>query len=81
MTVAEKSFNKFAKLYQDLIKKTLVENKVKRVNFFSGFFAKKYTHVIVNEDGTIKVFLNSYPQITFNDFLFDFTCLSSDRFK
>ena len=73
MTVAEKSFERFAKLYQDLIKKTLVENKVKRVNFISGSFARKYTHVIVNEDGTIKVFLNSYPQITFNDFLFDFT--------
>lgn len=73
MTVAEKSFERFEKLYQDLIKKTLVENKVKRVNFISGSFSHKYSHVIVNDNGTIKVFLKGTPQITFNDFLFDFT--------
>ena len=73
MNVLDKHFGEVANLYNELIKKVLLINKVKKITFIDGDFSKKYDYATISKNGDIKVFLKGFMYNGFNGFLFDFT--------
>lgn len=72
MNVLDKHFDEMANLYNELIKKILLINKVKKITFIDGNFTEKYSHAIVSKSG-VKAYLKGLNGYGFNGFLFDFT--------
>lgn len=60
-------------LYQELIKQTLIDNRVRTMTFKGNDnFAKKYSHVYITRDEHMMVFLNDL-ETPFGNFYFGFT--------